>query len=237
MIERIARIQGKRRYVRRGSGPHAAAVVLVASSRDAGERSRRATADRGPAKSDGRPNRRDSPSRPARAHAVRRSSARGPGLPRGLARGRLVDDAGGIVARRRLESPRLMRRGAVDVGELGHVAADVLAVRVEALGLASRVEDPVGRVSTPVPATHCQLPVVGDVAVEQQVLEVAAPSRQSRPRSLTRNEATIMRARLCIQPSRRSWRMPGVDDRVAGRPSFHASSSSGRPVPRSPRGR
>ena len=34
-----------------------------------------------------------------------------------------------------------------------------------------------------------------------------SPHRQSIPMSLVRNEPTISRARLCIQPSRNSWRI------------------------------
>ena len=38
-------------------------------------------------------------------------------------------------------------------------------------------------------------------------MKCASPTRQSTPRCFVRNEATIIRARLCIQPVARSWRI------------------------------
>ncbi len=66
-----------------------------------------------------------------------------------------------------------------------------------------------GRVSFPVPATHCQLPALLAMSPStSRSQKCQAPWRQSTYRSLVRNDAVISRARLCIQPSWRSWRMP-----------------------------
>ena len=46
-----------------------------------------------------------------------------------------------------------------------------------------------------------------------------------------------MRARLCIHPSARSWRMPASTSGYPVIPSFHAASPSGSSSQRSPRGR
>ena len=66
-----------------------------------------------------------------------------------------------------------------------------------------------GAASAPDPATHCQLPTLFARSASTRVFQnQASPRRQSIRRSLTRKEATIIRARLCIQPIDQSWRMP-----------------------------
>ena len=74
-----------------------------------------------------------------------------------------------------------------------------------------------GAASVPQPAVHCQ-PCWLDARSPStsQCMKCRAPCCHSMCRSLTRKLATIIRTRLCIQPSPRSCRMPGVDDRVAG---------------------
>ena len=47
-------------------------------------------------------------------------------------------------------------------------------------------------------------------------MKCRSPRRQSTSRSLVRNDATIMRTRLCIQPRRQQLAHPRVHDRVAG---------------------
>ena len=117
---------------------------------------------------------------------------------------------------------------ALDGCEFGYVATNVHAVGVEALGLPDRVEPAVGP-GVVAGAGH-PLPVAGvvrHVAVEQPAEEpLRRPRRQSRPRCLVRKDAVISRARLCIQPSARSWRMPASTiGTPVGRPASAASAS------------
>ena len=96
------------------------------------------------------------------------------------------DGRGGLVRRRherlrvveslalgRIGLPGLVNRPALEAGELRHKAPDVGAVRVEAVGLPDRVEHAVrpgvvARARHPLPVAD----VVGEVAVDQQALEV-----------------------------------------------------------------
>ena len=79
-----------------------------------------------------------------------------------------------------VELPRLVHGAALDLPQLRHVAAHVLALGVEAMRLPQRVEDRLGRVSLPVPATHCQLPLLlARSASASSVSKWAAPIRQS----------------------------------------------------------
>ena len=74
-----------------------------------------------------------------------------------------------------------------------------------------------GRVSVPVPATHCQLSwLLAMSPSTSRSRKCRAPTRQSTYSVLVRKLAVSSRPRLCIQPSWRSWRMRRVDDRVAG---------------------
>ena len=86
-----------------------------------------------------------------------------------------------------------------------------------------------GAGSTPTDAIHCQLPLfcAGSPSSSSRA-KCASPSRQSRCRSLVRNEPTTSRARLCIQPVARELAHPGVDERKPVRPSRQAASSSRR---------
>ena len=58
-----------------------------------------------------------------------------------------------------------------------------------------------------------------------------SPSRQSCWRSLVRNEPTIIRARLCIQPVAASWRIAASTTGKPVRPSRQAASERGVGVP------
>jgi hypothetical protein len=83
----------------------------------------------------------------------------------------MVDDR--IRVSGRGEPPGLVDGTALNAGELGHVAADVVTVGVEALRLRDRVEDPVGaRVGAcsghPLPVAD----VAGDVSVDEEIEEV-----------------------------------------------------------------
>ena len=53
-----------------------------------------------------------------------------------------------------------------------------------------------------------------------------APHCHGRCRSLTRNDATIIRTRLCMKPVSASWRMPASTIGKPVRPAFHASNAS-----------
>ena len=94
----------------------------------------------------------------------------------------MVDDGFGVVVGEADVRRRLVGGGAAQGGELGHVAAHVLAVGIEAFSLHGGVEHAVrvrvgAGAGDPLPVEV----VVGDVAVEEQVEEVRAHrSRQSR---------------------------------------------------------
>ena len=115
-----------------------------------------------------------------------------------------------VDERRRIAAPAARwnaRRG--HVRELRHVALTSIPVRVEPLELGGRVEDAVWpRVDAgsrdPLPVAD----VLGDVAVEQQVEEVARALPPVDAEILDEERRGDERARLCIQPSLRSCRMP-----------------------------
>jgi deoxyribodipyrimidine photo-lyase len=66
-----------------------------------------------------------------------------------------------------------------------------------------------GRVLLPVPATHCQLPALQATSPSaSRDPKCRYPCRQSMPRLRVRNEAVIIRARLCMKPSADSCRIP-----------------------------
>ncbi|CAN5701114.1 hypothetical protein BH24ACT15_BH24ACT15_02460 [soil metagenome] len=66
-----------------------------------------------------------------------------------------------------------------------------------------------GWASVPVPAAHCQPPLLLAMSPSTRWRrKCASPWRQSLSRSLHKNEATIMRARLCIHPCVSSWPDP-----------------------------
>jgi len=84
------------------------------------------------------------------------------------------------------------------IGELRHEGADVVPVRIVALGLRDGVED---AESAPQPVVHCQLKVLAARSASTSVFQnQRAPRCQCSIRSLVRNDAMIMRTRLCIQP-------------------------------------
>ncbi len=60
----------------------------------------------------------------------------------------------------------------------------------------------------PVPAVHCQPPLLaaGSPSTSWRMNQ-RSPSCQLMSRSLTRNDAEIIRARLCIQPVAANWRI------------------------------
>ena len=68
--------------------------------------------------------------------------------------------------------------------------------------------------------------VVRDLAVHEQVPEVRGAGAPVDAEVLGQEDAVISRARLCIQPSRRSWRMPASTIGYPVRPCFHASRAS-----------
>ena len=95
--------------------------------------------------------------------------------------------------------------------EFGHEAADIVAVGIEFLALQHGIEDaedrgPHRRRSRP--------PIASSRRCWRDRHRPACPRTKPRPscqsisRCLIRNEATIMRTRLCIQPVSQSWRMP-----------------------------
>ena len=55
-------------------------------------------------------------------------------------------------------------------------------------------------------------------------MKAVSPQRQSQIRSLTKNEATTMRQRLCIQPLALSWRMAASTNGMPVRPKRQASN-------------
>ncbi len=57
-------------------------------------------------------------------------------------------------------------------------------------------------------------------------MKCRAPCVHSMCRSLTRNDATIIRTRLCIQPWPSSWRIPASTIGKPVRPAHHASNAS-----------
>mgnify|MGYP003455105192 CR=1 FL=1 len=62
--------------------------------------------------------------------------------------------------------------------------------------------------SVPVPAVHCQPPLLEATSPSMRWrMNSASPSCQLSRRSLVRNEAAIIRARLWTNPVARSWRM------------------------------
>ena len=62
--------------------------------------------------------------------------------------------------------------------------------------------------SVPVEAVHCQPPLFEATSPSVRWrMNSASPRRQSARRSLVRNEAAIIRARLWTYPDARSWRI------------------------------
>ena len=107
------------------------------------------------------------------------------------------------------------------------------SVRPWATGLKIRWN---GAASVPVPAVHCQpCWLEARSPSTSRCMNHRAPHRQSRCRSLTKKLAATMRARLWTHPSARSWRMAGVDHRVAGGPGGPAGEAGPRPPDPSPR--
>ena len=85
----------------------------------------------------------------------------------------------------------------------------ILAASAAACGGDGPGSDADGAASVPQPATHCQ-PIVllarsASTSVSQNQ---RAPSIQLTRRFFVRNDATIIRTRLCIQPVCQSSRMP-----------------------------
>ena len=52
-----------------------------------------------------------------------------------------------------------------------------------------------------------------------------SPQRQSMPRCLVRKDPTTSRALLCMNPSRRSWRIPASTSGYPVRPSAQAPNA------------
>ena len=174
--------------------------------------------------------RRASRRRAARSSARRpdpwRAGAAVPGRPESCARvacdahltASAVDDRLGIAAGLPRELPRLVHRAALDAGELGHVAAHVVAVGVEAPGLPDRVEDAV----RPGVDARCPRPTASCRCCWRRRRRRAG--RGSAPRRAASrgagpwsgSEPVSSRARLCIQPSRASCRMPASMIGIAG---------------------
>ena len=66
-----------------------------------------------------------------------------------------------------------------------------------------------GAASVPVPAHHCQpCWLLATSASTNCSKNHFAPHCHGRCRSLTRNEAAIIRTRLCMKPVALSWRIP-----------------------------
>ena len=125
--------------------------------------------------------------------------------------------------------PRLGEAVVGDVRELGHPAAHVGAVGVELLLLGHRVEQALevgrgvgARRGDPLPAA-----VVGaDVAVDQVLHEVRL-ARAPVLAEVLGQERADDHARAVVHPAAgQQLAHRGVDDREAGRPSFHARSCS-----------
>ena len=118
----------------------------------------------------------------------------------------VADERGG-------QSPGLVDPRSGYGGQFGDVGADVVPGGIELLrpvkvGLNTRKY---GAASVPLPADPLPTVLVADARSPStsRSHEVSrAPHCQGRWRSLTRNDAVIMRTRLCIQAVDRSWRMP-----------------------------
>ena len=95
-----------------------------------------------------------------------------------------------------------------------------------------------GRVSTPVPATHCQLPLLLAMSPStSRSRKCAAPRRQSR-REVLGQEGAGEQPRPVVHPAlARELPHAGVDDREAGAPSFQAARAAGSSRQPRPRGR
>ena len=107
---------------------------------------------------------------------------------------------------------------------MNQVAADVGAVRVEAPRLAQGLSTRLGRVSLPGPGDPLPVAaVVGDVAVEQQLGEVPSTGPPVEAERLGQEGGGDSRARLCMKPSARSWRIPASTIGTPVRPSRQAS--------------
>ena len=139
---------------------------------------------------------------PAPVRGPRRGRRSGPGSPCRSARRR---------PHRPPASPRA--HGCTSVGHARAAPAPSAArspVRVEPATLEDRVEDPEVRLrvrarSTPPTASRrCSMATSPSTRWR---MNCASPTRQSISRSLVRNDAAIMRARLCIQPVAASWRI------------------------------
>ena len=130
-----------------------------------------------------------------------------------------------------------MHGRALDVRELRHVAAHVLA-------LAGRTAAPGGSGSARGSGAcrcRCRRPIASCRRCSRSRRRRAGP-RSARRRRASRcrgpwsgTSAVTSRARLCIQPSRRSCRMPASTIGYPVRPCFHASSASSSERQRRPR--
>ena len=119
------------------------------------------------------------------------------------------DEAASHLLFRRGHGPRGMDECIRHLRQFRHMEADVSAVGIEAFRLSHRVENPkpglriaAGRCA-PLPAAVIRRQII----IQQPSRKIALAARQSIPRSFTRNEATIMRRRLCMQPLAFSSRM------------------------------
>ena len=129
----------------------------------------------------------------------------------------VVDDRVGVVVGTADGGVGRVGRRATERGELGHVAAHVVAVGVEARALHGRVEDAV-RVGVgagpgdPLPVEV----VVGDVAVEQVIEEVARTGAPVDVQVLGEERRHDHAGAVVHEALARELAHAGVDDRVAG---------------------
>ena len=86
-----------------------------------------------------------------------------------------------------------------------------------------------GCASVPLPADHCHPPLFAATSPSTRCCKkCASPFLQSTRRSFVRNDAVIMRARLCMKPVSRSCRMAASTMGYPVRPSRHALNVSSR---------
>ena len=115
------------------------------------------------------------------------------------------------------------------VAQFRHPCADEIAVGIEAFRLCDHGfwMRKYGAASAPVPALHCQPPLLLAISPSTSLrMKNASPSRQWIRRSLVRNMDVIMRSRLCMKPSAESWRIPASTMGNPVRPSHHRAKSS-----------